>query len=108
MNRNSVWKYILLFLLLFLSLLYAAPNLFGDDPAVQVSATDRVQIEPETLRKQVETIVIQNKWQARSVMVEHGVVLARFRSTETQIEARDVIKATLGHDYICNNMFYTI
>ncbi|MFN2335204.1 MAG: hypothetical protein ABR550_12365, partial [Wenzhouxiangellaceae bacterium] len=39
MNRYSAWKYILLILVLVLGGLYALPNLFGDDPAVQVSST---------------------------------------------------------------------
>ena len=52
MNKYPLWKYIVIAVALVVSLLYAAPNLFGEVPAVQVSglrATTKVDAEKAVL-----------------------------------------------------------
>ncbi len=47
-NQYPAWKYLLLLVVIVLGLIYAAPNLFGDDPAVQVSPAKSVQFDAST------------------------------------------------------------
>ena len=42
-------------LILCLSLLYSLPNLFGDDPAVQISMSDRISLSPEAFMNKVDS-----------------------------------------------------
>ena len=46
MNRYPAWKYILLIAVLAIGIIYALPNLFGDDPAVQVSSARGFELDP--------------------------------------------------------------
>lgn len=45
MNRYPLWRYILLAVLIIISLIYALPNLYGEDPAIQISAKNSAPIE---------------------------------------------------------------
>ena len=58
LNKYPMWKYILLGLIVLISFLYAAPNLYGEDPAIQISATRGAKVELSTLEK-VETLLTQ-------------------------------------------------
>ncbi len=86
--------------LLVVSLLYAIPNLFGDDPAVQISTTDRIEVPPQVLLYQVSEIAKKHAMPNPVIDQEGQAVLVRFNSTDTQIKARDVFKAELGNDYV--------
>ena len=37
MNRYSLWKYILIVVVLIIGIVYASPNIYGEDPALQVT-----------------------------------------------------------------------
>ncbi|MEG3756189.1 hypothetical protein, partial [Psychromonas arctica] len=45
LNKYPLWKYLLLGFIVLFTLVYAAPNLYGEDPAVQVSATRGAKVE---------------------------------------------------------------
>ncbi len=52
MNRYAAWKYILLAIVVLVGAIYALPNLYGEDPALQISGTrnavlDVDQFNPE-------------------------------------------------------------
>ena len=53
MNRYPAWKYILLIVVISFGLLYALPNLHGDDPAVQVSSARGFDLVPQRRRPQI-------------------------------------------------------
>ena len=78
--------------------LYASPNLYGEDPAVQVSGLRGVEVDASTL-DQIKSQLSENNIEAMSIALEKGQVLARFRDTENQIKARDLLHDTYGRDY---------
>jgi preprotein translocase subunit SecD len=100
MNQYPAWKYLLLIVLLTVGIVYALPNLYGEDPAVQVSS-GRNAVLGETLVGLLETRLADSGLQSKSVE-ESGKdqLLIRFGNTEDQLAAADVIKDTLGSDYI--------
>jgi preprotein translocase subunit SecD len=56
MNRYPVWKFLLMAIAVVVGLLYTVPNLYGDAPAVQVSAaklTTKVGTETATRVEQL-------------------------------------------------------
>ena len=100
MNQYPAWKYLLLIVLLTVGFVYALPNLYGEDPAVQVSS-GRNAVLGETLAGLVETRLADSGLQSKSVeMSEKDRLLIRFGNTEDQLAAADVIKDALGSDYI--------
>jgi len=99
MNRFPAWKYALLVIAIGLGTLYALPNLFGENPAVQVSSSRGFDLQPE-LTTQVESVL-----EAESV--EHGPfefspqrLLVRFSNTDRQLRAADALRESLGDDYV--------
>jgi len=99
MNQYPAWKYLLIVMVLFLGVLYSLPNLFGEDPALQITSARGFAI-PLDLDANiedalvVETITFKNKERAGNRM------LYRFNSIEDQMRASGVIKEALGEQYV--------
>ena len=94
MNRYPLWKNLLVILVTAFGLLLALPNLYGEDPAVQVSATN-AQVNQDTVQK-VEDALKAAKLEYKSAEVADNRVLVRFADTDTQLHALDDMKQTLG------------
>lgn len=94
-----MWKYILLCFVIVVSFLYAAPNLYGEDPAVQVSATRGAKVENQTFER-VNSLLQENNITAKSSKLENGQILIRLSSSTDQLMARDIIKNELKHGFI--------
>lgn len=99
LNRYPLWKYIMLVVVLIVGLLYALPNLYGEDPAVQITGVRGGAAEEKTL-DQVQNILKQNQINAKSIVLEQGNILARFDSTDTQLHARESLVSALGDRYV--------
>ena len=97
MNRYPLWKNLLVVLVTAAGLLFAMPNLYGEDPAVQISASN-AQVDTGTVQK-VEDALKGAKLDYRAAEVADGRVLVRFADTDTQLHALDVVKQALGNTY---------
>ncbi|EOC1426208.1 protein translocase subunit SecD [Cronobacter dublinensis] len=99
LNRYPLWKYLMLVVVLLVGLLYALPNLYGEDPAVQITGARGVAASDQTL-VQVQNTLQKEKISAESVALEEGAILARFDSTDTQLRAREALMSTLGDQFV--------
>ncbi|EDJ4635538.1 protein translocase subunit SecD [Salmonella enterica] len=99
LNRYPLWKYIMLVVVIIVGLLYALPNLYGEDPAVQITGVRGVAASEQTLI-QVQKTLQEEKIPAKSVALEEGAILARFDSTDTQLRAREALVSVLGDKYV--------
>lgn len=79
--------------------LYALPNLYGEDPAIQISATRSGEITTSTLT-QVERALQSNNIQPRGITLEDGQILVRLNSDDQQLAAQDILNSELGRDYV--------
>lgn len=96
MNRYPLWKYALIAVSLLISVIYTLPNLYGEAPAVQVSAGKMtVKVDSQTL-EQVEKALQEAGITADSVVFDGQSVRARFDTEDTQIKAKDVIARALA------------
>ena len=93
------WKYILVLTVVLLSLLYALPNLFPQDPAVQISANRGHQVDA-ALKQRVAGVLGQQKIAYKSIDIVRDELLVRLANTEVQRTAYDTIHAALGDDYV--------
>ena len=98
-NRNAVWKYLVLAVVGLVAALYALPNLFGEDPAVQVSGVRGVEVDT-VLEQRLTSRLALAELQPKKVELDAGRLLMRFDSTEQQSAARDVIHQELGREYV--------
>jgi preprotein translocase subunit SecD len=99
LNQNPVWRYLVVVGMLLLALVYALPNLYPEDPALNISATRGGTVAEET-RAQLERGFVDAGIGAKTVVLENGQVLARFNSTEDQLQAREVASQLLGNNYV--------
>ncbi|MBB72660.1 MAG: protein translocase subunit SecD [Legionellales bacterium] len=99
MNKYPLWKYALLLIIIILGLIYGAPNLFGEDPAVQVTATSKAPMDDKVEQNIKDTLKTQNLPYKSFEQLDPKSILIRFPSAEVQLRAKDVLKATLGEDY---------
>jgi len=99
LNKYPMWKYLLLSFVVLISLLYAAPNLYGEDPAIQISATRGAKVELVTLDK-VQAYLKQANITPKSATLEDGQLLIRLNSSEDQLIARETIDQELDGGFI--------
>ena len=99
MNHYAGWKNALIAVFLFISALYALPNIFGSDLSVQISSTGENPITESDADK-VESILRKENIQAKSVDIVNRRVLIRFNDSETQLNAKEVLKEGLGRNYV--------
>ena len=99
MNQYPAWKYLLIIALVVIGLLYALPNLYGEDPAVQVSGGRNVTMD-DTIQALLESKLGDVGISSISVEETDRGLLIRFNDTEDQLAATDLFKDALGPDYI--------
>ena len=94
------WKYIVAILVVALALLYALPNVYPQDPSVQVTA-NRSEAVDEALVQRVQSILGEAGVTPKSVAVESDDnLLVRLSSADEQVQASDALRAGLGSDYV--------
>jgi preprotein translocase subunit SecD len=99
MNRYATWKYLLIIFVMAVGAIYALPNLYGEDPALQISGGRNAEVNDATSAA-VSTALEGAGITIKSMELEQGQLLVRFPDTETQLLATDFVKATLGNDYV--------
>ncbi|KAB7898132.1 protein translocase subunit SecD [Rouxiella sp. S1S-2] len=99
LNRYPLWKYLMLIAVIIIGLLYALPNLYGEDPAVQITGARGSDASVATL-DQVRDVLNKDKLVSKSIALENGSILARFNDTDVQLRARDALTAALGDKFV--------
>jgi preprotein translocase subunit SecD len=100
MNRYPLWKYLLILGVLALACVYAAPNLYAPDPAVQISVQNSsATLDEETLAN-VSTALDTAGIALIGVAMEGNSGLIRLRDRDQQLAAKQVVQQALGFDYV--------
>ncbi|QHM70116.1 hypothetical protein C7M51_00376 [Mixta intestinalis] len=89
----------MLIVVIAIGLLYALPNLYGEDPAVQITGARGSAASEQTL-DQIQNVLKQENIQSKSIALEQGAILARFANTDVQLRAREALLSALGEDYV--------
>jgi preprotein translocase subunit SecD len=98
MNRYPLWKYLLIVAVIIPGLLYALPNIYGEDPAVQIAGTGLNNVDQATL-KQVEQALQEQGINATRAILDSSGIKLRFADAETQLKAKDVVQDELKDGY---------
>lgn len=99
-NHFPWWKNLLVIVVILTALLYALPNLYGTDPAVQISAAETASAPP------ADTVTTINNTLEKAGIVpirsdaDDRSLLLRFASTDQQFQAREVLQEALGKGWL--------
>jgi preprotein translocase subunit SecD len=99
MLEYARWKYILIAAVLALALLFASPNFFGQDPALEIARKDHAEITPGS-QKDVESFLTQKGVHFVRTYIDKGRLMVRFPNQSDQFAARDVVNEQYKNDYI--------
>lgn len=99
LNKYPFWKYFILIFVLVVSALYALPNLYGEDPALQVSSDRSATVDLST-QEQVRKLLTDANVAYKSIALANEQILVRFSDTEAQLKAKDIVREALGRGYI--------
>ena len=100
LNQYPWWKYLLIGLVLLWGLIFALPNLFGEDPAVQISGARANIAIDAAFQSRVAALLDTDKLPHKRLERESDRLLIRFSDSEEQLKAADILKDRLGRDYI--------
>ena len=102
LNKYPLWKYLLILSVLAIGLVYSIPNLYPDDPAVQISgASSALSIEQTDVDRASKALTdagIQVK--AASIDERGRGGLIRLIKQDDQLPAKDIVRRALGDDYV--------
>ena len=99
MNRYPAWKYLLIVTILAVGTFYALPNLFGEDPALQITSARGFALPLDLEANINDALIVENiKYKGREQ--QGNRLLYRFNSPEEQLLAADVLKDALGEQYV--------
>lgn len=93
------WKYILILLVVLFSALYALPNVFPQDPSVQITANRGAAID-DALRQKVQATLKAAGVVPKSIDTDKGNLLVRLPSLDAQTRAADALRPTMGDNYV--------
>ena len=97
-NHFPLWKNLLVLIVFAVGIIYALPNLYGDDPSVQVSSTHPAKLAQEQANK-IESEITSAGFKVKTFEFKDGLVLARFNSADDQLKAADLLRDKMGDDY---------
>ncbi|MND57829.1 preprotein translocase subunit SecD [compost metagenome] len=101
LNKYPLWKYALIVLVLVVGFIYSAPNLYPDDPAVQISgASSALQVNQADLDRVSKALGDAKIAVKGASLGEKGSGLIRLTNQEDQLPAKDVVRKALGDDYV--------
>ena len=97
-NHFPFWKNLLILTVLVLGIVYSLPNLFGDDPSVQISSGNVADIS-ETQLASIEKTLNSATIRTKALELQGNKILVRFANTDEQMRAADLLRNNLGSQY---------
>ena len=98
LNRFPLWKNLMVIITTLIGGLYALPNLYGEDPSVQISGTRGQEATTETLA-QVNNALASLNISPKATQLENGSILVRLEKDDQQLPAKEKISEVLGDKY---------
>ena len=99
LNRFPLWKNLLVVGVVLLGIVFALPNVFGDAPAVQVTAETGQPLNEQTLDR-ITAILEARELDFGPAYLEDGRVTVRFPDVEAQLRSLDLLREQLGSGFV--------
>ncbi|GAA0319622.1 protein translocase subunit SecD [Psychrobacter aestuarii] len=98
--QYSTWKYLLIAVVLIIAGLYAAPNLYPDEPAVQITSAAAGTQLSEGILDESERLLQEAGVSYHDGTFEDNSALVRLDNAVSQLKAQEVLRQNLGEDYV--------
>ncbi|WP_313407484.1 protein translocase subunit SecD [Stutzerimonas kunmingensis] len=102
LNRFPLWKYLLILAVLAIAFIYSAPNLYPDDPAIQVTGASTSQEIGEAELERISKALVDGGIAVKSASLDEqgrgGLV--RLERQDDQLPAKDIVRRALGDAYV--------
>ncbi len=98
LNRYPLWKYLLILIVFVVGVIYALPNLYPQDPAVQISTTNGT-LDSQQLERVTQVLADDGIAVKSASMTGNSTALIRLDNAEQQLPARDAIDKALDDNY---------
>ena len=99
LNQNSFFKVLVVLFMVLMCGLYALPNLYGEDNAVQISGSRNATVTA-ALESRITSALAEQNIPIKSVEFENEQLLIRLPDSDSQLKARDFLDRELGTDYV--------
>jgi len=97
-NHFPLWKNSLVLIVFAIALVYALPNLYGEDPSVQVSSTHAEKMGRDKATE-IESAIKTAGVAVKEFEFKDGRVLVRLSNTDDQLKIADLLRDKMGSDY---------
>ena len=94
------WKYFLIAIVLIISTIYALPNLYPDEPAVQITGTSAGATLNTEVLTQSQTLLEKAGLSYHGGNIENNAALIRLNNAEDQLKAQEILRKNLGENYV--------
>lgn len=98
MLEYSRWKYLTILIVVLISAFYALPNVFPQDPSVQISANRGAKVD-DALKQQVAQALTKAGLKSKAIEAQGENLLVRTADDDTQNKVADALRDTLGNRY---------
>ena len=99
MNHYAGWKNALIAFFLFLLTLYALPNIYGSDLAIQISGTGDYIVNDQDVRD-IKSALVDNDIEHKSIDLVNSRILIRFDDSRSQLSSKALLKENLSRNYV--------
>ncbi|WP_341581878.1 protein translocase subunit SecD [Marinobacter metalliresistant] len=100
LNKYPLWKNLVILVALVIGFIYALPNLFPDDYAIQITgARSSTEVNAGVLDRAVNVLESQGI-EVKSSTLQDRDALIRLTSSDDQLRARPLVQAALGNEYL--------
>lgn len=100
MNKYPLWKYLLIIAVLAVGTVYALPNLYAPDPAIQISTESSGETLPSDVIDRIGTILDEAGIEHFGGQVDGNTALVRLNDQDLQLRAQAIVKRVLGDGYV--------
>ena len=98
LNQYPMWKNVLVAVVMFFGALYALPNIYSQDPVIEVTGTRNATVS-DALQAQLEAALKSNGITPKRVELSSDKLQLRFEKPEDQLKAQDVVAKGLSGDF---------
>lgn len=100
LNHYPLWKYLVIVVVVVIGFLYAMPNLYPDDPALQISGASATTEVDLLVVDKAKTALKDAGIEYKSFEKVGNSALFRFATTDTQLQAKELVSKALGKGYV--------
>ena len=102
LNKYPLWKYLLVLSVIALGLVYASPNIYEPDPALQITGESSAQIIDDSIVDRARTALDEAgiEYFGEAIDPQGSTALIRLRDADAQLKAQARVSRALGDGFI--------